>query len=150
HRHCEEDCGDALISDCVEVLQSYGDCSLPERPEERTAVRDQALPSHLISLIPSEWGIWRWFILRGSGFPVRLLHRLSDETCGAAADELISSEKRLAAVYEDAAHALNQALDALRLRNGTEAEKGLFAALVDALRSVRRKRVCDCDPVLSE
>lgn len=150
HQHGEEHCGDGLNSDCAEVLHSYDSRSLSERPEERTAVRDQALPSHLISLIPSEWGIWRWFILRGSGFPLRLLQRLSEERCQAAADELISSEKRLGAVYEDAAHALNQALDALRLRNGTETEKELFAALVDALRSVRKKRVRDWDPVLSE
>ena len=40
-----------------------------------------ALPSHLETLVPFEWGIWRWFVLRGAGFPSEQIERLGQPHC---------------------------------------------------------------------
>ncbi|MBZ5520984.1 MAG: hypothetical protein LAP21_01865, partial [Acidobacteriia bacterium] len=72
------------------------------------------MPAHLVPLIPPEWGLWNWFVLRGAGFPAQLITRLSDSRCATAADQLAASEANLRSLYEEAAHALDQRLDDLK------------------------------------
>ena len=55
----------------------------------------QALPPHLETLVPFEWGIWRWFVLRGAGFPAERTEGLAQPACAAAADALILAEERV-------------------------------------------------------
>ena len=47
----------------------------------------------LIELPGSRWAVWRCMVLRGAGFPVSHVLRLSSPECGAAADRLDAAEQ---------------------------------------------------------
>jgi hypothetical protein len=74
----------------------------------------RALPAHLESLVPFEWGIWRWFVLRGAGFPAERIEGLAQPACPAAAGALISAEERVQVLFQNAIRILNEAMDELR------------------------------------
>ena len=61
-----------------------------------------ALPPHLEALVPIEWGIWRWFVLRGAGFPAEQIERLGQPLCAAGADALISAEEHVQSLLQNA------------------------------------------------
>jgi lantibiotic biosynthesis dehydratase-like protein len=71
-------------------------------------------PTHLEKLVPGEWGVWRWFVLRGAGFPARLIEDLSQPNCGAAADVFFATEERLESAFAAAIVQADAALDYLK------------------------------------
>src|SRR6476646_6944777 len=74
---------------------------------------NQAVPPQLETLVPLEWGVWRWFVLRGAGFPAEQITRLAQPRCAAAADALISAEERLQSLFQNAIRTLNKTMDEL-------------------------------------
>jgi hypothetical protein len=68
-------------------------------------------PPHLVPLPGERWGLWRWFCLRGAGFPARDILRLAAPSVAEAADRVLAAESHLEAC-RDAALA--------ELRNGLE------------------------------
>ena len=74
---------------------------------------NHALPPHLETLVPFEWGVWRWFVLRGAGFPAEQITRLAQPRCAAAADALILAEERLQSLFQNAIRTLNKTMDEL-------------------------------------
>src|SRR5712692_5757388 len=95
----------------------------------------QDLPAHLAPLVPDEWALWRWFALRGAGFPVHLVSRLSDPECASSADALLDAEGRVQAARSVALEAVNAQLDHLARRTGPKQED--FYYLVAILRALR-------------
>ncbi|HXM58271.1 MAG TPA: lantibiotic dehydratase [Candidatus Dormibacteraeota bacterium] len=54
--------------------------------------RDGApLPDHLVR-VGRDWAAWRWFCLRGAGFPIEHLADLASPACARAADRLVQAE----------------------------------------------------------
>ena len=102
--------------------------------------RDEKLPPHLAGLIHSEFAVWRWFVLRGAGFPVRLISELDATAC-----TLLAAEDELVRLYEEAIGALKKVGDALKASGEnlkTERSKGLAKAL-RALRARRMPAITD-------
>ena len=87
-------------------------------------------PRHLIGLPGTDWAIWRWFSLRGAGFPVAEVLNLATPGCAAAADYLLSLEKEAELAWHDA-------LVALR-REMKEAEGEKRARLVKAVKRLQK------------
>jgi hypothetical protein len=50
------------------------------------------IPSHLMKLPHAQWTLWRWFCLRGAGFPFSMVQQMAVPACAEAADELLSAE----------------------------------------------------------
>jgi hypothetical protein len=69
------------------------------------------LPEHLIELPDTEWSIWRWFSLRGAGFPVSEVLKLATPDCAAAADRLLSLEDEANLAWQAARVALRREMD---------------------------------------
>ena len=51
------------------------------------------LPNHLQQLHDSQWAIWRVLLLRGAGFPAKLVDELADSVCSNTIDRLLLAEK---------------------------------------------------------
>ena len=56
--------------------------------------RWSSLPAHLLPMGNESWAFWRLLAVRGTGFPVTELLKLSAPACAAAADQLIATEIR--------------------------------------------------------
>jgi hypothetical protein len=96
--------------------------------------------SHLVPLVPREWSVWRWFVLRGAGFPAALAQQLCNGDCGAFADKVLDSEAKANEAREAAIAAINAALDQASQARQTTAGQHRFQTLVGTLRSLRAKR----------
>lgn len=101
---------------------------------------NDALPPHLEILVPSEWGIWRWFVLRGAGFPAELVKRLAQPECAARADELIAAEDRVQCLFQNAIRILNEALDQLT-RDGEDRYGPLFKNVLNGRRRLAEGKI---------
>jgi len=97
---------------------------------------DRRLPAHLTPLVPSEWGLWRWFALRGAGFPAHLIARLTGNQCATAADQLLAGETTLQSLWQEAIRALDQCLDDLR-QQGLTRQDAIFKATLRARRQAQ-------------
>src|SRR5438270_766003 len=84
-----------------------------------------ALPPHLETLVPFEWGIWRWFVLRGAGFPAEQIKRLAQPRYAAGADALIFAEEHVQSLFQNAIRTLNEDMDELR-RKGEDRYSAAF------------------------
>src|SRR5229473_1273709 len=96
---------------------------------------DQA--PHLAVLVPGEWDVWRWFVLRGAGFPARLVDALCDSECGARANAVVEAERMAQAERDRAIAAVNAALDEASASRDSESHRERFGSLVAALRALR-------------
>src|SRR6202451_383628 len=47
---------------------------------------------HLMPLYGSQWAVWKWILLRGAGFPLRLLNRLTVDRAAALSEQIIQLE----------------------------------------------------------
>jgi lantibiotic biosynthesis dehydratase-like protein len=92
-----------------------------------------ALPPHLETLVPCEWGVWRWFVLRGAGFPAERITRLAQPRCAAGADALISAEERVQSLFQNAIGTLNKTMDELR-GQGEDRYGATFKNMLNARR----------------
>jgi lantibiotic biosynthesis dehydratase-like protein len=97
------------------------------------------LPGHLETLVPNEWGIWRWFVLRGAGFPARLITELSQPDCGAAADALLAAERSLDDEFAAAIVHVDTVLDTLKAEGRQNRDEAFRRVLKARNRLVDRK-----------
>jgi hypothetical protein len=100
----------------------------------------EVLPPHLESLVPSQWAIWRWFVLRGAGFPAALAERLAQPACAIAADELLHAQDALEERFQEAIQNFNSALDLFTSR-GMHREDERFKAVLRARRRLTDKKI---------
>jgi hypothetical protein len=101
---------------------------------------NNALPPHLETLLPDEWGIWRWFVLRGAGFPAELIHRLAQPGCAARADALILAKDRIQGLFQNAIRTLNETMDELR-RKGEDRYGTPFKKVLDGRRRLAEGKI---------
>src|SRR5882672_5783967 len=94
--------------------------------------QNHSMPPHLVPLVPPEWGLWKWFALRGAGFPARLAGLLSERKCAVAADRLAASDAALKALHHKAVRLLDLQLDVLKRDYGQEDAR--FRAVLKARR----------------
>lgn len=71
------------------------------------------ISEELIELPGGRWALWRWVALRGAGFPVSHVLRLSSPECGAAADRLAAAEESARRVRAVAHGEIDRALAAI-------------------------------------
>ena len=100
----------------------------------------KVLPPHLETLVPDEWGIWRWFVLRGAGFPANLIQHLAQPDCAARADALILAQERLQWLFQNAIRSLNGTLDELS-RKGEDRYGASFKKILDARRRLAEGKI---------
>jgi hypothetical protein len=103
-------------------------------------VASDVFPPHLESLVASEWGVWRWFVLRGAGFPEDFVRRLAQPNCALLADTLISAEDRVTAQFQYAIRILNETLDQLS-RQGEDRYGPLFKAVLNGRRRLAEGKI---------
>ncbi|HBL25580.1 MAG TPA: hypothetical protein DD490_01965, partial [Acidobacteria bacterium] len=94
-----------------------------------------ASPEHLVALPGGTWAVWRTLVLRGAGFPARLVLRLAAPATSEAADRVLRLEEALGALRAAALQAVHDALDVLR-RDGLWAEAGLRRPLMKAMQAL--------------
>jgi hypothetical protein len=108
-----------------------------------------ALPPHLDILVPFEWGIWRWFVLRGAGFPAGQIKRLAQPDCAAAADALILAEQRVQSLFQNAIRTFNGTMDELR-RKGEDRYGPAFKNMLNGRRRLAQGKVPRSEDYSSE
>lgn len=91
---------------------------------------------HVIRMKGGEWPLWRWVGLRGAGFPVEQVLKLSSPESALAADRLLRLEDEARCAREHAVARVNGALDALRSGSDWE-DRGRRDPLVKALRLLK-------------
>ncbi|HEX6290382.1 MAG TPA: lantibiotic dehydratase [Herpetosiphonaceae bacterium] len=69
---------------------------------------EPTLPEHLLRLADQRWGVWRTAVLRGAGFPIAHVLKLSSPACAAAAMTLMQAERNLARCREAARETVRQ------------------------------------------
>lgn len=107
------------------------------------------LPAHLVSLIPGEWAVWRPFVLRGTGFPVKCLDEFSDGYCASAADRLLAAQDREETCRQTAVTALDNLLHTIS--RGRDHSKGdRLRRVLRIERCVRKGKLSEIGPVGSE
>ncbi|HEY2236463.1 MAG TPA: lantibiotic dehydratase [Candidatus Angelobacter sp.] len=99
-----------------------------------------ALPPHLETLVPFEWGIWRWFVLRGAGFRAEQIERLGQPRCSAEADALISAEEHVQSLLQSAIRLLNETMDELR-QKGEDRYGATFKNVLNARRRLTEGKI---------
>lgn len=67
-------------------------------------------PSHLVSMYGEEWTVWKWFCLRGAGFPAHLVEKLAAPRSVAAAAELANTRITVKASISNSAFLVRQVL----------------------------------------
>lgn len=80
--------------------------------DARSHASDQigSLPDHLIELSPSQWALWRWSGLRGAGFPLQEVLKLSSSDCSRLANRLIDAEENAERLWRIALGAVKNEL----------------------------------------
>lgn len=109
---------------------------------------DRTQPPHLVIWEQEEWGVGRWFVLRGAGFSVGLVHQMRESECAAAADRFIAAEAAVEAGYRKSIAALNQAIDSSRSSEAPE-DANRFKSLVRHLRALSARKL-PADGLLEE
>src|ERR1700704_1257777 len=107
------------------------------------------LPQHLESLVASEWGIWRWFVLRGAGFPAELIKGLAQPRCAEFADNLIAAEDQVQVLFQQAIRSFNEILDQLS-RQGDDRHGASFKAVLSARRKLAEGKIPQASDPASE
>lgn len=92
----------------------------------------ETLPSHLLPLVHGEWGLWRWFVLRGTGFPVDRVAALSFPDCASAADCLLRASRKFEDCRHSAIQSIHHVLDQMDKANSGPGNVR-FKSLLDAV-----------------
>jgi hypothetical protein len=66
------------------------------------------LPPHLIGLPGGKWALWRWFGLRGAGFPASQVLQLAASDCANVADRILALDAETRRLRSEAITALQQ------------------------------------------
>jgi Lantibiotic dehydratase, N terminus len=99
-----------------------------------------ALSPHLETLVPFEWGIWRWFVLRGAGFPAEQIKSLAQPSIAAGADALVSAEDHLQYLFQNAIRTFNDTMDELR-RKGEDRYGPMFKKMLNGRRRLAEGKI---------
>jgi hypothetical protein len=99
-------------------------------------------PSHLMKLPPAQWALWRWFCLRGAGFPFSMVERMAAPACAEATDALLSAEDEAEDRRQAFAMAIRKQMD---IAEDSQKRRKL-ADLLTALN--KGKNVDPQDPIL--
>src|SRR5262245_55455381 len=84
--------------------------------ESREGAR--SLPAHLIELDSPAWAMWRWFGVRGAGFPIARALRLASPEAAASADRALNAEQDLATACAEAEQVVSRELDRISAEGG--------------------------------
>jgi hypothetical protein len=101
--------------------------TVDESPEQ------SSLPDHLVRLPDSEWALWRWVGLRGAGFPVDGVLKLSASEAASQADELAHAEDEAERAWETALQLLKSDM--------LESSGDRYNQLSDALKQLKKGKV---------
>ena len=101
---------------------------------------NNALPPHLETLVPDEWGVWRWFVLRGAGFPAVLINMLAQPGCAARADALNLAKDRVQWLFQKAIRSFNKTMDELR-QKGEDRYGTWFKKVLDGRRRLANGKI---------
>jgi hypothetical protein len=61
-------------------------------PLQPSASSTSVVPDHAVALPGGTWTLWRWFAVRGAGFPAKAILRLATPAAATAADTLLDAE----------------------------------------------------------
>src|SRR5581483_5719289 len=70
------------------------------RPFAGQHIAEDTLGEHLMFLPDTDWAIWRWSGLRGTGFPISQVLQFAMPTCAAAADLFLAGEAEAEEIRE--------------------------------------------------
>lgn len=101
---------------------------------EPSAIEDEersTSPEHLVRL-SDEWAVWQWAGLRGSGFPVEGVLKLSTPDSAAGVDRLLDAEERAKQAHKEAMVMLQRDID--------RADAGTRAALIKAISRLKKRK----------
>jgi len=97
----------------------------------------RSTPEHLFQLPGGEWALWRWVALRGAGFPVDGVLKLSAPDAAQAADLLLSIEARLQHERTATMSLFDSELARLKRDGRWDAAKSYRLWLIYAIRLMR-------------
>ena len=106
----------------------------------------QATPQHLFELPGGEWALWRCVALRGAGFPVDGVLKLSAPDAAQAADLLLSIETRLQSERATAMSLFDSELARLKRDGRWDAAKSYRLWLIYAMRLMRYGKAPQLNP----
>lgn len=107
-----------------------------------------ALADHLIGLAGSQWALWRWVCVRGTGFPAQDVLKLqASSKLLRAADDLLEAERSVEIARNLAIEQVNSSLDDLR-RNGQWEDKPRRTAMLKTREKLRNRAVPKPSPDL--
>ncbi|HET6980481.1 MAG TPA: lantibiotic dehydratase [Pyrinomonadaceae bacterium] len=89
--------------------------------------------SHVISIDNGKWTMWRWVCLRGAGFPVEQVIKLSNPDAASAADKILEAEALESEARQVALQAARNALEV-----AASDERGRANKLMHRLRMGKR------------
>ena len=71
----------------------------------------ETLPDHLIRIEGQPWALWRWFAVRGTGFPVGNVLDLAAPAFVSIVDKLLQLEDEIANLRDRVLDSLREELD---------------------------------------
>jgi hypothetical protein len=107
-------------------------------PEQTTAT----LPDHLIHIEGQPWALWRWFAVRGTGFPVGNVLDLAAPTFVSAVDQLLQLEDEIANIREQVLDSIREELDRISERR-TEEDRARVSRVLKALHRFKAGKSFD-------
>jgi hypothetical protein len=105
-------------------------------------VSEDTLADHLLLLPDTNWAIWKWTGLRGTGFPISQVLQLAMPTFAAKADLFLACEANAELLQEQASALLLE-----EVKNASKEDKGLLKKLWDQVKN--RKKFSSFPPTLS-
>ncbi len=91
---------------------------------------DMREDSHVITIDNGKWALWRWVCLRGAGFPVEQVLKLSNPAAAAGADKILEAEELESIARQAALQAARHELEV-----ATSHERRQALRLIDRLRT---------------
>jgi len=119
------------------MVKSIRPADISRKPIVIETPKAGEVPAHLLKMPEGGWGLWRWAVLRGAGFPVTGVTGLSSETCAGSADQLIGARRNVEQGRERLLEVLRQGLE--------QTDKIGRIGLVEAIRRVKKGKPVSLD-----
>jgi len=100
------------------------------------------VPDHLVRIEGEPWALWRWFVVRGTGFPVGNVLELAAPTLVSVVDQLLQLEDEITNIRSQVLDALGEELDHVSERQ-TEAGRAHVTRLLKALHRFKARKSFD-------
>ncbi len=114
------------------VITAAEELSAPADTSEHQKPREQ---SHVITIDNGKWALWRWVCLRGAGFPVEAVLKLSNPAAATAADKILEAEDLESEARETA---LQAAWHEFETAAAASPERRQALKLIDRLKTGKR------------